>query len=241
MKIIVEKITTDALLSEAVRFIFNRENRSTLARGYRSEHSPVRTQLFAVFSADTPYSVCMQMRTHDKNGALFLIEPGRPDTGTDRAKSQSGDYRSRLRNMFILCNAQHIIDWSHKRLCMKAEAPTRTWFEALRLEVAKCDPELSIFLEPMCAYRNGICAEFQSCGNPQKHPSCRIDLYLRPPSNADKLRRSSIDQLADFFAENVSAGCPAGYSVMECTSHMQCKTCWREWLSRTANPKGESK
>ena len=169
MKITVKKLTEDALLSEAVRFIFNRENRSTLARWYRSEHSPARTQLFAIFSEDTPYSVCMQMRTHDKNGALFLIEPGRPDTGTARAKSQSGDYRSRPRNMFILCNAQHLIDWSHKRLCMKAEAPTRTWFEALRLEVAKCDPELSIFLEPICAYRNGICAEFKSCGNPQKH------------------------------------------------------------------------
>ena len=79
MKITVKKLTEDALLSEAVRFIFNRENRSTLARWYRSEHSPARTQLFAIFSEDTPYSVCMQMRTHDKNGQTHIYEV----TGTE--------------------------------------------------------------------------------------------------------------------------------------------------------------
>ena len=167
MKIKIDKLTDFWLLKDAVDFVFGTNIGTTygsVERWYEAEHSPLRTQLFAIYAYDTPYSVCMQMRTHEKNGALFLIEPGRPDTGTERAKQQEGDYRERPRNMFTLCNAQHLIDWSHKRLCAKAEDTTRRWFELLKSEMERRDPLLARRMEPMCEYRGGICGEFKPCG-----------------------------------------------------------------------------
>lgn len=167
MSMIVRKLTDFHLLASAVQFVFGREVSTSAEnrdRWYNSGHSPIRTQLFAVYASDVPYSVCMQMRTHEKNGALFIIEPGRPDTGTERARNPEGNYRNAPRNMFILCNAQHLIDWSHKRLCYTAEDKTRQWFMELCANVYEVDPELAQYLEPMCKYRNGKCTEFKPCG-----------------------------------------------------------------------------
>jgi hypothetical protein len=164
----VEKITDFRLLKSAVDFIFGSDVKLTLTnaeRWYGSGHSPIRTQWFAIYSKDTPYSVCMQLRTHDKNGALFLIESGRPDTGSARLKDGTDpDYRKQPRNLFIMCNAQHLIDWSHKRMCMNAELPMRQWFLQLKCLIEEIDPSLAKNLEPMCMYRNGKCTEFKCCG-----------------------------------------------------------------------------
>ena len=159
MKIRIEKLTGDNLLKDCMKHIFNVDTKLSLSRWYKSGHTPIRTQMFAIYCEDIPYCVCMQMRTHDKNGALFLIESGRPDTGS--AKEHG---RLAPRKMFIMCNAQHLIDWSHKRMCKKAESYTREFFNLLRTELNKVDSELVPYLEPMCDYRNGYCTEFKSCG-----------------------------------------------------------------------------
>ena len=165
MQIEVEKLTDFSLMKKVVNHVFNLDTRASLSKWYNSEHSPIRTQLFTIFAYDVPYSVCMQMRTHDKNGALFLIESGRPDNyGSDRVKCQSGNYREQPRNMFIMCNAQHLIDWSHKRLCGKAEKPTREFFSLLKRQITNVDADLAKMLVPKCVYRNGLCTEFKPCG-----------------------------------------------------------------------------
>lgn len=159
MKIEVEKLTDVELLKKCMKHIFNVDVKAKLGKWYDSGHSPIRTQMFAIYCEDIPYSVCMQMRTHDKNGALFLIESGRPDTGS--AKEHG---RNAPRKMFIMCNAQHLIDWSHKRMCTKAELKTREFFSLLKNEIEKVDESLANHLEPMCLYRGGICGEFKPCG-----------------------------------------------------------------------------
>jgi hypothetical protein len=117
MRVEVQKLTDESLLKKAMQHTFGISTKASLKKWYKSEHSPIRTQMFALFCYDVPYSVVMQMRTHDKNGALFLVESGRPDDyGSDRVKAQVGNYRDQPRNMTIICNAQHLIDWSHKRL-----------------------------------------------------------------------------------------------------------------------------
>ena len=163
MKIKVEKLTNTDLLLSAVKHVFNVEVKSSMKKWYLSEHSPIRTQLFAIYGTDVPYSVIMQLRTHEKNGSLFLVEPGRPDTGTDRAKNQTGNYRDMPRNVFILCNAQHLIDWSRKRLCNKTEDKTRFFFNELKNIIKEVDSALAERMVPNCVYR-GICPEFTSCG-----------------------------------------------------------------------------
>lgn len=162
----IEKLTDEHLLKRVVHHVFGTYSATTLKRWYSAQHSPIRTQLFAIFIGDLRYSVAMQLRTHEKNGALILIEPGRPDTGTARCKNATdySTYREQPRNCFVLCNAQHLIDWSHKRLCNKAESYTVAFFEQLRDAVAGVDADLAAEMVPMCVYRNGMCSEFKPCG-----------------------------------------------------------------------------
>lgn len=163
MEIEVEKITDRGLLDRCMKHAFGVESRASLSKWYRSGHSPIRTQMYAIYITDAPYCVVMQMRTHDKNGALFLVQSGRPDIG-------SATVHGRLapRNFYMLCNAQHLIDWSHKRMCMKAEIYTRQFFDELKKKIAEVDPELADLFCPMCEYRNGICGEFKPCGKATK-------------------------------------------------------------------------
>lgn len=162
MKIKVDKLTDVNLLSTAIKHVFGIQTKGNMKKWYTSEHSPIRTQMFAIYGTDVPYSVVMQLRTHDKNGALFIVEPGRPDTGTERAKSYKGNYRDMPRNVFIMCNAQHIIDWSRKRLCNKTEDKTRFFFNELKNIIKDIDPSLAAHMVPNCIYR-GKCPEFSSC------------------------------------------------------------------------------
>lgn len=162
----IEKLTDEHLLKRVINHVFGAYSTTTLDKWYQSQHSPIRTQLFAIFITDLRYSVAMQLRTHEKNGALILIEPGRPDTGTKRCKEamHNDDYRGQKRNAFVLCNAQHLIDWSHKRLCNKAESHTVEFFGQLRDAVAGVDAPLAAQMVPMCVYRNGMCSELRPCG-----------------------------------------------------------------------------
>lgn len=162
MKLKVDKITDTTLLSTAVEHVFGIKTKGNMTKWYTSEHSPIRTQLFVIYGTDIPYSVVMQLRTHDKNGALFLVEPGRPDTGTERAKNYVGNYRDMPRNVFIMCNAQHLIDWSRKRLCNKTEDKTRLFFNELKNLIKEIDSDLADHMIPNCVYR-GKCPEFSSC------------------------------------------------------------------------------
>jgi hypothetical protein len=160
MRIEVIKLTGKELLEKSVKHVFDKPVKATLSRWYESEHSPIRTQMFSIYCSDIPYCVVMQMVRHERNGALFLVQSGRPDTGNTAAHG-----RMAPRNMFIMCNAQHLIDWSHKRMCNKAESYTRDFFSLLKKEMETVDYELAQFLEPNCSYRNGICSEFKPCSN----------------------------------------------------------------------------
>lgn len=159
MGIEVLKLTNETLMKRMISHVFSLDSKSKLSRWYKAEHSPIRSQIFAILGTDIPYSVCMQMRTHDKNGALFLIQSGRPDTGTASIHS-----RNAPRNIAIICNAQHLIDWSRKRLCCKAEKATRDFMFELKLKVSDIDLGLAECMMPNCQYRNGICVEFKPCG-----------------------------------------------------------------------------
>lgn len=165
MEVETLKLTDKALMKRMLSHAFNLDSKASLNRWYRAEHSPIRSQIFAIFGTNIPYSVCMQMRTHDKNGALFLIQSGRPDTGTTIEHS-----RSAPRNIVIMCNAQHLIDWSRKRLCSKAELATRDFMNLVKKSISNVDPELALYMVPNCEYRNGLCVEFNPCAefNPCK-------------------------------------------------------------------------
>ena len=69
-------------------------------------------------------------------------------------------------DLAFIVNAEALISMSHKRMCSKASMETRLTFYLIRDKIAECDPDLFNHLVPVCVYRNGICAEPQSCRFP---------------------------------------------------------------------------
>jgi hypothetical protein len=66
-------------------------------------------------------------------------------------------------DLAFICNAEMLINTSHKRLCTKASRETRGIWHKVVEEIAKVDPDLSDHCVPQCIYRNGLCGEPRCC------------------------------------------------------------------------------
>lgn len=67
-------------------------------------------------------------------------------------------------DLAFICNAEALINMSHKRLCKKASKETREIFQGIADEIEHYDPALYAHLVPQCIYRGGICPEPKCCG-----------------------------------------------------------------------------
>ena len=157
MKIEVKKLTDISLLQEIVEHCWGITSKASLDKWYTSEHSPVYSQMFMI-KGEAPASVCSQLRTHEKNGMQWYSDSGRPDTGAVTDSS-----RTALRKFAFICNARHIIAMSHKRLCNKAELPTRQFMQLLKTKICMVDSDLAKHMKPKCLYLAGGCNEFTKC------------------------------------------------------------------------------
>ena len=108
-----------------------------------------------------PRSVAMQLETHKKKHRFYMW------MGTarkDRADAIKGEYsREQLVPFAMVFTARAIKEISHYRMCQKAEKPTRIFMNFLQLKLSAVDMELAKEMMPMCAYRNGLCTELNSC------------------------------------------------------------------------------
>ena len=66
-------------------------------------------------------------------------------------------------------NAEELITIAHKRCCMLASSETRSVIVRMCNMIEKEYPEYEGLFQPLCAYRNGICEEFNPCDYFQKH------------------------------------------------------------------------
>ena len=123
-----------------------------------------------------PRSVAMQIETtKKKNGCYLWMASARPDRDSKAAQEYSRDQEVKFVFKFT---ARGIIEISHYRMCMKAEDPTRRFMYLLQKalleygEGGACREAVLVARQmmPMCAYRNGLCTETQSCMDPQKYP-----------------------------------------------------------------------
>lgn len=153
----VTKLTGKELINSIVNHCWGVNSSASLEKWYKSEHSPIYSQIFVIY-ADMPKSVMEQLRTHEKNGMQFYSSSGRPDTGNEQDNS-----RTAIRKVVILCNAKHLMDMAKKRLCNKAEKPTREFMKQLKQEIALIDPALANSMIPSCEYRAEGCTEFKPC------------------------------------------------------------------------------
>lgn len=162
MRVEVQKITGIDLLRKAYEFTQPVDNQKevklSFQDAYSTEHSPMYSQIYAIYLYEIPYFVHVHLRTHKKN---FIGEYARTFRSDNTKVKQD---RDTLTDMMIICNAKTIIDICKQRLCSKAAFETQQTVNMIVEALKKQCDILYKFCVPKCVYRNGICQEYKSCG-----------------------------------------------------------------------------
>lgn len=158
MQVIVAKITDFALMNKACGYTINKQNVAPDPyKMYKSEHSPIRTQMFVVEMIDIPTFVSAHFARHPV-GITHFVKSNRADR-----PSYTGDTgRNHPVNHMMLANAQALINMARKRLCNKASTETIRVMLAIKNGVALADPALAKAMVKDCDYR-GDCHELRPC------------------------------------------------------------------------------
>lgn len=157
-KVVVTKVTDKTLLDKACSFTVDKEvNVKNMEKMYRSEHSPIRTQMFTVEMYNIPSFVSVHYVRH-KFGVEHFVKSLRED----RCGTGVEDRWSPVNHMMFL-NAQTLINIARKRLCLQASQETVIVMEMIKDGVEKVDKDLAFCMQPDCVYR-GNCYEFKTCG-----------------------------------------------------------------------------
>lgn len=154
----VQKLTDVGLLRDACSFTIDMKSKADLAKMYRSEHSPIRTQLFWIEMFDIPTFVSVHLVRHHV-GVDHFVKSNRED-----GLGYSGDAgRWQPVNHAMLINAQALINMARKRLCLKAHIETVRTMVKIRKAILPIDRWLALFMVPECEYRGFVCNEPHPC------------------------------------------------------------------------------
>lgn len=163
MKITVSKLTLHKLMYEACAATTGgRVPNIDPYRLYKSEHSPIRTQIFWVEMRGIPTFVSVHFVRH-KVGVEHFVKSNRPDRGGDEEANRMTPV-----DHSMLINAQALISMARKRLCQKASRETRDVMLSILTGVEKVDESLARAMVPDCEYR-GACWELRTCGRMMSH------------------------------------------------------------------------
>lgn len=166
MKIEITKVTSWTDVLNAARFTQRKEPRSgepSVAwkkKIIKAEHSPLRCLMFNIDFYDIPNYVSVHLVRHVH--AQPFVSTSRPDIDGKQIPREEQKKIDPV-NMRLFLNAEEIITISRKRLCCKAELPTRQVWQTVIEELRKIEPELANACVRNCLYR-GFCPEFKSCG-----------------------------------------------------------------------------
>ena len=166
MRIEITRVTSWTEVLNSARFTWRKSLKSGepsvkwKKKIIKAEHSPLRCLMFNIDMYDIPSYTAGHFVRHVH--AQPFVSTSRPDTDghqVPRDKQKKSD----LVNCRLFLNAEEIINISRKRLCNKAELPTRQVWQAVLDELRKTEPELVNACVPNCYYR-GFCPEIASCG-----------------------------------------------------------------------------
>ena len=166
MRIEITRVTSWTEVLNSARFTWRKSLKSGepsvkwKKKIIKAEHSPLRCLMFNIDMYDIPSYTAGHFVRHVH--AQPFVSTSRPDTDghqVPRDKQKKSD----LVNCRLFLNAEEIINISRKRLCNKAELPTRQVWQAVLDELRKTEPELVNACVPNCYYR-GFCPEIVSCG-----------------------------------------------------------------------------
>jgi hypothetical protein len=171
MEISVRKITDFGLLKECLEFAYGiEESKLTEELAYFREHSIIRTQMFIIKMKEIPTKASVHLVRHAAVGQFHLVGSNRADwkkaesEGMTEEEWDESINRNTPVNHVMILNAQHLIEMSRKRLCLKAEKATRRIVTEVKNRVSLLDPWLANSMVPNCYYRGGICPESKPCG-----------------------------------------------------------------------------
>ena len=131
----------------------------------KSNHSPIRTLQFCFYLTDIPYWVSVHLARHVHATPFVSTQRTDRQDKYDRNKAPQDAPVS----MCWYMNAEELITIAHKRLCTQASPETRELVQMICDEVIKVNPEFRDLLVPNCAYRGGVCEEFNCCGMNTKY------------------------------------------------------------------------
>ena len=160
MKISVTRLTPPDLARRACQFTTHAHAASsiTMERLYAMEHSPIRTQLFAVEMVGIPNFVSVHFVRHHV-GVDHYVQTMREDRGAAAIAD-----RLTPTNHLMIANALALINMARKRLCHKASFETREVMAKISTAIGGIDPALGNVMVPECQYRGVICHERTPCG-----------------------------------------------------------------------------
>ena len=153
------KISDSFLMDLACSFTVNKDVKiKDRYKMFKSEHSPIRTQMYWIEMKDIPTYVSVHLVRH-KIGVEHFVKSNRPDRGGEDGIVD----RNTPINHAMLINAQSLINMARKRLCSKASTETQVVMLQINKAIRECDPELANAMVVDCVYRGG-CYEFGGCG-----------------------------------------------------------------------------
>jgi hypothetical protein len=158
MRINVTKITDESLMQWACSMTIDSESNMSLADIYKTEHSPMRTQLFKVEMIGIPTFVSTHFVRHTQ-GVTHFCKTQRDDRGGSEEAN-----RLTPTNHGMLINAQALINMARKRLCQKSHNETIDYMNMLRNAVFEVDSSLANYMVKECVYRGMVCHEQKPCG-----------------------------------------------------------------------------
>lgn len=156
----VEKLTDKSMLYESAQTtswsaVKERVNND---RWYKSEHSPIRTQMFYIRLRNIPQFVHTHYVRHTVWNQPY-VRTGREDRGKEGEQT-----RWSPNDMDMLVNAQTLINMARKRLCNQAHDVTVMVMDAIKDCVFNLDEDLANNMVRECIYRCGYCPQHRPCG-----------------------------------------------------------------------------
>lgn len=130
-----------------------------LRQFYRSEHSPIRAEVWWLELLEIPAYVSVHLVRH-KIGAEHYVQSHREDAAPVDPREV---HRLTPVNHRICTNSQAVLNMSRARLCFKADKRTRQAWRLMVQAVGEHRPELARYAVPECCYRGGICPEPKQC------------------------------------------------------------------------------
>lgn len=160
----VEKFTDIALMQEANTFTTGKDSSMGLALAYHMEHSPIRTQFFAIRMYDIYTKVSVHLIRHSAGGQQHYVRSKRDGDWLDAISYDHEVNRLTPVDHMMILNAQHLIDMSRKRLCSAADRHTVLVMQKIKDKVREIDPALARYMQPNCVYRGGCYEGKRCCG-----------------------------------------------------------------------------